>query len=100
MGLRAPQLHGTEVSWWLGLLLSVFLFLFQAPLLGAFHTLIYGLRGSWGQPFLWGVTVGMRLGNEVGNREGSGSNRVSDFGMPNEHKTREKVLRGGLEGRD
>lgn len=52
MGLWAPQLHGTEVSWWLGLLLYVFLFLFQAPLLGAFHTLIYSLRGSWGQPFL------------------------------------------------
>lgn len=54
-GLRAPQLHGTEAGWWLSHLFPVFLFLLQSPLLGAFHMLVDGLRGSWGQPFLWGA---------------------------------------------
>lgn len=54
-GLRAPQLHGTEVDRWPSNLLPVFLFLLWATLLGAFHMLVDGLRGSWGQPFLWGA---------------------------------------------
>lgn len=62
-GLRAPQLHGTKVAWWLSHLLLFFLFLLWAPLLGAFHMLVDGLRGSWGQPFLWGSG-----GHEIGKR--------------------------------
>lgn len=43
----------------------------------------------------------MRLGKEVwGGREGPGNNRVSDFGVPNEHKARKGVLTGRLEGKD
>lgn len=54
-GLRTPQLHGTEVGWWLSYLFPIFLFLLQSPLLGTFHMLVDGLRGSWGKPFLWGT---------------------------------------------
>lgn len=98
-GLGAPQLHGTEVAWWLGHLLLLFLFLLRAPLLGAFHMLVDGLRRSWGQPFLWG-SGGHEIGKRsVGGREGSGKNRVRDFGVPHEHKARKRVLRVRLEGR-
>lgn len=45
--------------------------------------------------------MGMRLRKEVGRtREGSSKNWVSDFGVPNEHKAEERVLRGRLEGRN
>ena len=54
-GLRASQLHGEEVGRRFSPLLPVFLFLLQASLLGALHTLVDGLRGSWGQPLLWGA---------------------------------------------
>lgn len=50
--VRAPELHGAEVDCWLSPLLPVFFFLLEVPLLGALHTLVDGLRRSWGQPLL------------------------------------------------
>ena len=74
-GLRAPQLHWEEVGRWFSPLLPLFLFLLQASLLAALHMLVDGLRGSWGQPLLWGRGV-----HEIGEGEESGNN--SDFGVP------------------
>lgn len=72
-------------------LLPVFLFFLQASLLAALHTLVDGLRGSWGQPLLWGMGV-----HEIG--EGENLAIIVTLGC-HEHKAGERVLRGRLEGR-